>query len=74
MFLTLDLLDTILEMVKRENNWVFMNVIKCCNCKKCFFDTGGCGCPHCHFPILRQKKLLSFDLWDKIKEIFKSKE
>jgi len=43
---------------------------KCCHCDKCFFDVGGLSCPHCHFPILREKKSLSFDLWDKIKAIF----
>lgn len=45
-------------------------VIKCCHCKKCFFDVGRIGCPHCNFPILKEKKLLTFSLWDKIKAIF----
>lgn len=75
MHLTYNLFDKIFKMGKRKiDRFMNSNTVKCCNCKKCFFDTGGLGCPHCHFPILREKKLLSFDLWDKIKAIFKSKE
>ena len=44
--------------------------IKCCNCDRLFFDIGRLSCPHCNFPILKEKKFLSFDLWDKIKAIF----
>lgn len=51
-----------------------MNIKKCCNCHRCFFNIGGLSCPHCKFPILNEKKLLSFDLWDKIKAIFREKE
>ena len=50
-----------------------MNLTKCCNCKKYFFDVGGLSCPHCNFPILK-KKLLGFDLWKQVKSIFKDKE
>ncbi len=46
------------------------SVIKCCHCNKYFFNTGRINCPHCHFPIFKENKLLTFDLWDKIKEIF----
>jgi len=47
--------------------------IKCCNCDRLFFDIGALSCPHCNFPLFKkekEKKLLSFDLWDKIKAIF----
>ncbi len=47
-----------------------MSTKKCCNCSKVFFDIGALSCPHCNFPIFKQKKLLSFNLWDKIKAIF----